>query len=59
VLCSEVMRNHAPQRGMCGSGMLVVNPPWGFNNRLAVMMRAAARDSCLGVGLSMQWLVAE
>ncbi len=26
------------QRGMVGSGMLVVNPPWGFDERLSAAM---------------------
>lgn len=59
VLCSEIMLNQAPERGMSGSGLLVVNPPWGFDNRLEEMMEATAGDRCLGVATSTSWLVAE
>lgn len=59
VLRSEIVRNHVPERGMSGSGMLVVNPPWGFDSRLEIMMEAVGDDECLGVRSKMDWLVAE
>jgi 23S rRNA (adenine2030-N6)-methyltransferase len=59
VLCSEITLRQTPERGMSGSGMLVVNPPWGFDARLAEMLRAAADDDCLGISSEMSWLVPE
>lgn len=59
VLCSEIRLDQAPERGMSGSGMLVVNPPWGFDGRLQEMMEAVAGDHCLGVTPRTGWLVAE
>jgi 23S rRNA (adenine2030-N6)-methyltransferase len=59
VLCSEIARRQLPERGMSGSGMLVVNPPWGFDDRLAGMMEAMADDQCLAITPTMDWLVPE
>ncbi|WP_434049505.1 23S rRNA (adenine(2030)-N(6))-methyltransferase RlmJ [Marinobacter salarius] len=59
VLCSEVALNRAPQRGMSGSGVLVVNPPWGFDTRLAEMMDTVSGDRCLGLSSNSSWLVPE
>lgn len=59
VLCSEILRRQPPERGMAGSGLLVVNPPWGFDERLAGMLAAVADDQCLAVAPTMDWLVAE
>jgi 23S rRNA (adenine2030-N6)-methyltransferase len=59
VLCSEIMLNQAPERGMSGSGMLIVNPPWGFDKRLEAMIELAAVDQCLGVRFTTDWLVPE
>lgn len=59
VLCSEVALKRAPQRGMSGSGMLVVNPPWGFDTRLAEMMAAVSGDALLGMSSKITWLVPE
>ena len=57
VLCSEVRLRQPPERGMAGSGVLVVNPPWGFGERLATMMEAAAEP--LGTDHTVRWLVPE
>ncbi|MFO7995181.1 MAG: 23S rRNA (adenine(2030)-N(6))-methyltransferase RlmJ [Marinobacter sp.] len=59
VLCQEIMLNQPPERGMVGSGMLVVNPPWGFDARLASMMEAASDSECLGITATTDWLVQE
>jgi 23S rRNA (adenine2030-N6)-methyltransferase len=59
VIYSEIMLNEASERGISGSGMLIVNPPWGFDNRLEIMMEAVGGDECLGVRSKMDWLVAE
>ncbi|NMT64538.1 23S rRNA (adenine(2030)-N(6))-methyltransferase RlmJ [Marinobacter orientalis] len=59
VLCSEVHLRTPPERGMTGSGMLVVNPPWGFDRRLTAMMDDVAGRDCLDITLMMDWLVAE
>jgi len=59
VLCSEIVLEQPPQRGMSGSGMLVVNPPWGLDSRLATMLNDVADESCLGISSTTDWLVAE
>lgn len=59
VLRSEVMLDQAPERGMMGSGMLVVNPPWGFDQRLSAMMDELRGEQRLGVSHTMDWLVSE
>lgn len=59
VLCSEIHLTCPPDRGMVGSGMLVVNPPWGFDERLAAMLASVSGDDCLAVTASMDWLVPE
>jgi len=59
VLCNEILLKQAPERGMSGSGMLVVNPPWGFDGRLLDMMQGVAGDDCLNVAPSVGWLVDE
>jgi len=59
VLRSEVMLDDPPERGMIGSGLLVVNPPWGFDQRFSVMLDALKGESRLGVSARMDWLVPE
>lgn len=59
VLCHEIILDQAPARGMSGSGMLVINPPWGFDDRLAAMMEAVSTSECLGITSTMDWLVPE
>ncbi len=59
ILCSEVHLNRPPERGMCGSGMLVVNPPWGFDERLAAMLKPLSSADGLDVRHELSWLVPE
>lgn len=59
VLRSEVHLQQPPERGMTGSGMLVVNPPWGFDDRLATMIDEVSGDDRLGMRQQMEWLVPE
>ncbi|MBW0146998.1 23S rRNA (adenine(2030)-N(6))-methyltransferase RlmJ [Marinobacter arenosus] len=59
VLRSEVRLEHPPERGMIGSGMLVVNPPWGFDDRLAGMIEDIADADLLDVNHQLDWLVPE
>ena len=59
VLRSEVMLDTPPERGMVGSGMLVVNPPWGFEQRFAAMMDELQGENGLGWSSSITWLVPE
>lgn len=45
---------------MTGSGMLVVNPPWGFDDRLSAMIEEIKEGpEGLGVRHQMDWLVPE
>lgn len=59
VLRSEIHLQQPPERGMSGSGMLVVNPPWGFDDRLTAMMASVAQTQCLAVTTTSNWLVPE
>jgi len=59
VLCSEIHLRQPPGRGMVGSGMLVVNPPWGFDERLQKMLSEVCGPSELNAAPSMEWLVPE
>ncbi|MCM0612796.1 23S rRNA (adenine(2030)-N(6))-methyltransferase RlmJ [Marinobacter sediminum] len=59
VLCSEVHLNNPPSRGMTGSGMLLVNPPWGFDERLSAMMEDISGSDGLDVRHQLDWLVPE
>lgn len=59
VLRSEVHLNKPPERGMIGSGVLVVNPPWGFDERLTAMLADIAGDDGLNITARRDWLVPE
>ncbi|HLT13235.1 MAG TPA: 23S rRNA (adenine(2030)-N(6))-methyltransferase RlmJ [Marinobacter sp.] len=59
ILRSEVMLDHPPERGMVGSGMLLINPPWGFEQRFAAMMDDLKGDDRLALSSSLDWLVPE
>ncbi|MGO1462144.1 MAG: 23S rRNA (adenine(2030)-N(6))-methyltransferase RlmJ [Marinobacter sp.] len=59
VWCSEVHLDTPPERGMTGSGMLVVNPPWGFDDRFATMMEDIATEQVLGFSHEHGWLIPE
>ncbi|SNC66462.1 23S rRNA (adenine2030-N6)-methyltransferase [Marinobacter sp. es.048] len=59
ILCSEVHLDNPPERGMVGSGMLVVNPPWGFDSRLSAMMNDVAGPDVLNLAHDIGWLVPE
>jgi 23S rRNA (adenine2030-N6)-methyltransferase len=56
---SEVRLNQPPQRGMTGSGMLVVNPPWGFGDRLGAMLSQVSTPESLDIRHHQDWLVPE
>ncbi|WP_375177888.1 23S rRNA (adenine(2030)-N(6))-methyltransferase RlmJ [Marinobacter mobilis] len=57
VLRSEIHLQQPPARGMTGSGMLVVNPPWGYDSRLTAMLASVSEG--LGIRRQMDWLVPE
>lgn len=59
VWCSEVHLKTPPERGMTGSGMLVVNPPWGFDDRFSAMIEDIAGEQALGLSHEHGWLVSE
>lgn len=59
ILRSEVRLENPPGRGMVGSGMLVVNPPWGFDQRFAAMLDDLKGSDRLGLTSTMDWLVPE
>lgn len=57
VLASELMLDSPPERGMTGSGLLLVNPPWGFAERFQILVDQAAL--ALQASLNQRWLVPE
>lgn len=59
VMCSEVHLSNPPERGMVGSGMLVVNPPWGFDSRFSAMMDDVTGSDVLSLSHDFDWLVPE
>ncbi len=59
VLRSEIHLNNPPDRGMTGSGVLVVNPPWGFDERFTTMLAEVAGEDKLNVTTRLDWLVPE
>lgn len=59
VFCSEVHLSTPPERGMAGSGMLLVNPPWGFDSRFSAMMKDAEGEDALNLVHKIEWLVPE
>lgn len=56
---SEVYLKTPPERGMVGSGVLVINPPWGFDDRFAEMIEDVAADQILGLSHEYGWLLPE
>lgn len=56
---SKLELNHPPERGMTGSGMLVVNPPWGFGERLDAMLGGVTGPDALDARHHQEWLVPE
>ncbi len=56
---SELHLQQPPERGMTGSGMLVVNPPWGFGDRLDAMLRPVLGSEGLNARHQQSWLVPE
>ncbi|HEA53963.1 23S rRNA (adenine(2030)-N(6))-methyltransferase RlmJ [Marinobacter antarcticus] len=59
VWCSEIHLKTPPERGMTGSGLLVVNPPWGFDDRFSAMIDDIAGDQALGFSHEHNWLIPE
>lgn len=59
VLRNEVRLAHPPARGMIGTGMLVVNPPWQFAERLESMLAEVCTPDRLNATMAQDWLVPE
>lgn len=59
VLRNEIRLQTPPARGMVGSGMLVVNPPWTFDERLTAMLQEVCVPGCLDAAMIQDWLVPE
>ncbi|MGM0570187.1 23S rRNA (adenine(2030)-N(6))-methyltransferase RlmJ [Marinobacter sp.] len=56
---SELILRQPPGRGMTGSGMVVVNPPWGFSERLDAMMAEVSDAQGLNAAHRQAWLIPE
>jgi 23S rRNA (adenine2030-N6)-methyltransferase len=59
VLRSEIHLNNPPERGMTGSGVLVINPPWGFGERFSAMLTEVGGGDRLNITSTLDWLVPE
>jgi 23S rRNA (adenine2030-N6)-methyltransferase len=59
VLRSECLLTPPPDQGMTGSGMLVVNPPWGLEQRLHAMLADPVVTAATGIRHQYDWLVPE
>lgn len=59
VLRNEIRLSTPPERGMVGTGMLVVNPPWMFAERLQTMLAEVCVPGCLDATMTQDWLVPE
>lgn len=59
VLRSECLLTPPPEQGMTGSGMLVVNPPWGLEQRLDAMLADSVVTAATGIRHQYDWLVPE
>ena len=59
VLRSELRLHEAPARGMVGSGMLVVNPPWKLDERLSAMLEDLRGQEHPWLVPEMDWLIPE
>ncbi len=56
---SELVLRQPPERGMTGSGMVIINPPWGFSDRFGAMMAEVSGDQGLNADHKQTWLVPE
>lgn len=59
VLRSELELTSPPERGMSGSGLLVINPPWGFGERFERMMDEVGGEGLLNASHRLDWWVPE
>lgn len=59
VLRHQVLLRKPPARGMQGSGMLIVNPPWGFAGRFDSMLADVAGPDGLDIQVEGEWLIPE
>ncbi|MDX1635115.1 MAG: 23S rRNA (adenine(2030)-N(6))-methyltransferase RlmJ, partial [Marinobacter sp.] len=59
VLRSELRLRKPPGRGMAGSGLLVVNPPWGLDERLHGLMAEAGAPDRLDAEHRVDWWLPE
>ncbi|ROU02128.1 23S rRNA (adenine(2030)-N(6))-methyltransferase RlmJ [Marinobacter sp. R17] len=48
-----------PARGMYGSGLLMVNPPWGWGDRLQSMLEEVAASGAIAARQRVTWAVPE
>ncbi len=59
VLRNELRLVNPPVRGMIGTGLLVVNPPWQFPERLETMLGEVCKADLLDTTMTQDWLVPE
>ena len=59
VLRHEVLLRKPPERGLQGSGLLIVNPPWGFTERFDSMLAEVVGPDCLNAKATGDWLIPE
>lgn len=59
VIRHELRLQSPPERGMIGSGMLVLNPPWQWQHRLEAMLAPVCGADMLASTQQWDWLVPE
>ncbi|TBW54313.1 23S rRNA (adenine(2030)-N(6))-methyltransferase RlmJ [Marinobacter halodurans] len=59
VLQCHYLLDKSPARGMYGSGLLLVNPPWGWGDRLQSMLDDVAACGAIAARQQVAWAVPE
>lgn len=59
VLHSQFLLDRPPERGMTGSGLLLVNPPWGWADTLKSMLDEVCPSGAIAARHRLSWAVPE
>ncbi|BES70523.1 23S rRNA (adenine(2030)-N(6))-methyltransferase RlmJ [Marinobacter nanhaiticus D15-8W] len=59
VLRSQYLLDQPPERGMAGSGLLLVNPPWGWADAIQSMLGEIHASGAIAARHQLDWVVPE
>lgn len=59
VLHSQFMLDNPPPRGMRGSGLLLVNPPWEWSETMDALLAEVVSSSAIAATHKLEWAVPE